>query len=90
MTQHVYLALYTHRHGLDHSVHKTREGALRCIAGWAKQWFDEFADFGDADAKQVVRTAIDDPTKHEDLLGNWDSYTGLSETFDVTMMNLED
>lgn len=76
----VYLAEYSHKHGADHSVHTTREGA--------ENWFREIV----ADWKTEFILEEDDPwykSTIDELVDSWHEITGDTEFFDIHELELQ-
>ena len=75
----VYLAEYSHKHGIDHSVHTTNEGAKNWLRDIVDQWKTEWLDDDDPFADYSL----------EDLIDCWDEVTGNTEFFNIHELEMQ-
>jgi len=79
MTQEIYLATWDHKHGLDHSIHKSHEGAFAQLIQWAREALEEWGSAGDY---------VDYTDK--ELISNWPKISGETEFMWVEDYKLND
>ena len=76
----LYLAEWSHKHGIDHSIHTTHEGA--------QSWFKEII----VDWKiSNIHTDEEDPYcdhSFDQLIESWDEITGCTEFFNIHELEL--
>jgi hypothetical protein len=76
----VYLAVYSHKHGEDYSVHATFKGAQNWFAEIVKEWRDQFiTDRSDPWFGESI----------ENLVESWDQVTGQLEFFNIHELELQ-
>ena len=76
----VYLATWNHKHGADHSIHKSYEGAFAQLVQWAQ---DALEEWGEEDAGHI-------PVCHRQLIDNWPHISGGTEFLWVEDYTLND
>ena len=69
----VWVVLYSHKHGLDMSVHKSEVGAQKYALGLINQYRHEWIDLGDEA----------EPKSDEDLFPIWDEITHGHESIEL-------
>jgi hypothetical protein len=77
----VYLAEYEHKHGNDHSIHTTHEGAQNYFRDIVSDWKAEFLDEDDSDPYNEYSL--------DELIESWGEITGHTEFFNIYELELQ-
>jgi hypothetical protein len=75
----IHLAEYSHKHGVDYSVHITQEGAKDWFRDIVSEWKSEFIEEGDP--FYLFTT--------DELVSYWPEVTGQSEFFNIHELELQ-
>ena len=75
----VYLATWDHKHGTDHSIHKSYEGAFAQLVQWATDALEEWGEEEEAKGKT-----------DRQLIDNWPHISGGTEFMWVEDYTLND